>query len=168
MISVSWTAFAAVTDIRTDYSVGRVLSDYIIKNELENYLWTSLWMQDRDDDGELIYEDIHQINGSVVETNPYLSKPLTGIQSGGTSYMDHILVSKDEATAEISALRERGTDIIIGIPLGGDYLERLGVEDKLAVAQIFSCNRVWKNNNAYYDVFIIMGQDLARIYSIEE
>ena len=145
-------------DIQEDFSGGRLLSDYIKENDLAGYRWAASWSRILDD-SDLIREDSHEINGTVIEANPYFDKPITGIQGSGLSYLDHVLPSEGQINKETETLRERGTDFFINMTY--DARRRMGETDDVVIVKQIICDRVWKINSMYSLCFIMTNKDLA-------
>ena len=163
-MNLYWTTFASITDITSNYSPGKQLAAYVRNKHLEHYNWISLWDQDRDDNGKVIYENTHKCYTAVVEANAYLQEPLTGIQAGGTSYVDHIVPSREQMDSEIEQLAQRGVDVIIGFPYGGNFMDQLRLKDeKFVMAEIIESDAVWKDKHKIDDLFIIVREELAGV-----
>lgn len=161
-INISWSSFCSVTDIKHSYAAGRELSDFIKNNHLEQYNWASIWRVDRDDDNEIAYEDTHSLPQVVYEANPYFDIPLTGIQAGGRSYVDHVVLTKDQTDEELDMLKSRGTDIIIQAEYDKYCVETLVADTQMKVIAQIPYDRPWKNTLTYQDIFITMRADLAQ------
>lgn len=162
LINCSWSIEASIHEIQSRFSAGKALASYVISNHLLGYRWSAYWVKEiEEENGDIVYENTHEVNGAVIEANPYLEKPLLGDALSGKSYADHILPSDEMMQNEKKALVERGTDIAIGVPAGDEQGMLFGsTEGKKILASIES-EYIWKNQSRWDLLFICGKKEIA-------
>lgn len=169
--NISWSLHSSITDIAQDISFGRVLTNYIKDNSLENYSISVAWQQEVEEKKEdikeeeheeqLIYENTHEYNFALVEANPYFDTPLLKGRLNGHSYVDYREPSREEMDQEIDALKRDGVDIIIG-GVRNIYFDEIGLnKDDFIIGTFLRCNRVWKNKNEYKELLVLIHKNIS-------
>ena len=156
LITCGWSVTASVREVNANFSAGKALAAFVQDNHLQNYRWSASWQWKTDDNDTsvILYENTHEIAGAVIEANPYLEKPLLGGILSGKSYADHILPSKEQMEIEKEALETRGTDILVGLPIGKEVCNHLRVPNDLVVLTKIESGKIWKNQNSWNTLFV--------------
>ena len=156
LITCIWSVIASVREVNNDFSMGRALAAFVQDNQLQKYRWSACWRWKTDDNdmSVVLYENTHEVVGAVVEANPYLEQPLLGGILSGKSYIDHVLPSREQMEKEKAALEARGTDIIVGMPLGENARKRLRISNDFTVLTQLESGHIWKTHKEWDIVFV--------------
>ena len=165
IVNSSWSVTASVNEINTCFSAGKALAAFVKENQLEDYRWSTYWETDYDEDDEdqITFEDTHMVSTAVIEANPYLANPLLGDMLSGKSFVDHIHPTEKGMQEEKERLIQRGTDIVIGMPLGEKAREILGLNEKYVVLTTIESGGIWKNKKGTGITFVCGTEEIARL-----
>lgn len=160
IISISWSVYSSYADVKENVSYGRILSDYYMQENLSEYVSAVTWQQERNKNGELIYENTHILHFSSVEANPYLSVPILKGNLNGHSYVDYNEPTQKVIEKEKLILTKKGIDIILGDVNESFILELKLKKENFSPVKFFTCNRVWKNQNVYQGFLLYCTEDV--------
>jgi hypothetical protein len=164
IVSLSWTVSACVLDIQKEYSPGRSMAAFIKEHGLDQYRIMAEWNIRRDDDGELLSEEVDMCLDAV-EIAPYFDRNIFynfNLGADDRDYVTHIWTDGEQAKATYELWKAEGQpEVLVMQPeLGFLYdADELSMQD-YELVYFAPDEKIWKNTSEYSGNYIYVRRDL--------
>lgn len=188
LISVYWTAFSCICDIRYDYNQSRAMASFIKKYDLDKYRWVSAWSRlcttDDSDSAVNQYIDAHKesqnvnsqntnsqgtkdcidftrwLDGTLLTVNPYFDHNLN--DNSRTSYLTwNWLNELSDTQSDLAEWRSRGEPEFYVTPYQPFFFSDLGYDrDDYVKFKITDTVTPWKDTYSTGSTSIYIRKDI--------
>lgn len=164
LIPIYWTVSSCILEMRTEYSFGRNISNYIKENQLENMLIVSRWEEECDENGKIIYLDTNDVDIPTTFL-PYFHSNIVANMNNGRddmAYLTHRVASDEENKENLAKWKELGIpDVLIGdvdVELMTDGA--VTMEDYIPVHE-FGIHYIWRGETSDSIGYIYLRKSVA-------
>jgi hypothetical protein len=164
IVSLSWTVSACVLDIQKEYSPGRSMAAFIKEHGLDQYRIMAAWNIRRDDDGELLSEDVDMCLDAV-EIAPYFDRNIFynfNLGADDRDYVTHIWTGGEQAKATYELWKAEGQPQVLVMQPELSFLydaDELSMKD-FELVYFAPDEKIWKNTAVYSGNYIYVRRDL--------
>jgi hypothetical protein len=164
IVSLSWTVSACVLDIRKEYSPGRSMAAFIKEHGLDQYRIMAEWDIKRDDDGELLSENVDMCLDAV-EIAPYFDRNIFynfNLGADDRDYVTHIWTGGEQAKATYELWKAEGQPQVLVMQPELSFLydaDELSMKD-FELVYFAPDEKIWKNTAVYSGNYIYVRRDL--------
>jgi hypothetical protein len=164
IVSLSWTVSACVLDVQKEYSPGRSMAAFIKEHGLDQYRIMAEWNIRRDDDGELMSEDVDMCLDAV-EIAPYFDRNIFynfNLGADDRDYVTHIWTGGEQAKATYELWKAEGQPQVLVMQPELSFLydaDELSMKD-FELVYFAPDEKIWKNTAVYSGNYIYVRRDL--------
>jgi hypothetical protein len=166
IVSLSWTVSACVLDVQKEYSPGRSMAAFIKEHGLDQYRIMAEWNIRRDDDGELLSEEVGMCLDAV-EIAPYFDRNIFynfNLGADDRDYVTHIWTDGEQAKATYELWKSEGQPQVLVMQPELDFLydaDELSMQD-YELVYFAPDEKIWKNTSEYSGNYIYVRRDLLK------
>jgi hypothetical protein len=170
-VMLYWSAAAVISDVKTDFAVGRRAAEFMKEYQLDEYRIMTGWGALYDEEGNLVTSDTNMCYGAC-DIAPYFEHNIFfnfGEGEDSKNYVSHIIPTEEENEKKYKKWREDGyPDVLVMNPAIGLVwdAEELSYRD-YAMVYFEKAQMPWKVNVSDTMMVIYVREDLLEKIGLE-